>query len=208
MSEAYDPAQTILAVLDMPPDVAAAAVQKRLGPLEFLDRRLEGCFWDFVGVAVSPTPAVPDYPSLRIGPRGQPPIEQVQIWLWRVSHPPGRVYGEWRWHPERGESMGIAGLTPDDNFRAIQRAWQWLQITHRVSRRGHPVGGGYFASDAALLEQIRIIVRQGHVHGLRPTQSRVAQSLSISVEPRYLRRLCARLGVSWEAHSIGFSGRQ
>jgi hypothetical protein len=39
MSTTDDPAQPLRAGLDMPPDVAAAAVQHPLGPLEFLDRR-------------------------------------------------------------------------------------------------------------------------------------------------------------------------
>jgi hypothetical protein len=38
----------------MPPDVTATAVQKPLGPLEFLARRLQGYCWDVVGVAVPP----------------------------------------------------------------------------------------------------------------------------------------------------------
>jgi hypothetical protein len=39
MSTPDDPAQPLLAGLEMPPDVAAAAVQQPLGPREFLDRR-------------------------------------------------------------------------------------------------------------------------------------------------------------------------
>jgi hypothetical protein len=39
MSAADDAAQTLPPMLEMPPDVAAASVEKPLGPREFLDRR-------------------------------------------------------------------------------------------------------------------------------------------------------------------------
>jgi hypothetical protein len=159
-------------LLEAPTDLPL--VQWQIAPLDIVDRRLAGCVWQLVGCLVPLTDERPDYPFLQY----QSPPTRLQVWLWRVFRPPQKFCGELRWHPEKGRSAAIIGLSPGDGRAEVLRAWQWLNTSEPFSG-GRPLGSGILSDDATAVQVIfEVALHLAAIDRKHLTRKRVAAFLN------------------------------
>jgi hypothetical protein len=123
----------------------------------------------------------------------------IQVWWQKVTHDATAVYGEVRWHPERGERIAIKGVEQAKSKQEIELIWKGLKMLPKVReemRRGRPVGSVIFDRDSFLQHSIEVYRNLLHKDAEHPSQDDVA--LGLGIVRASLARYLNRYGITWE----------
>jgi hypothetical protein len=69
-------------------------------------------------------------------------IEFVQVWFQRVSCLSSPVYGDVRWHPDRGKTEILTNLENRNGWRDVRAAVRGLTLLQKINFQGRPVDSG------------------------------------------------------------------
>lgn len=163
--------EALMAELGMPPEARQLWKRIRLRGAVF-GPRYQGYALDLFGLSVpSPSTWPPPWPYWRLAGI------VVQLWQQLVRFEGCPLWGEVRWHPERGEQVTIHGLeerhSPDD----LKRVHLGLRLLREAVRGGRPKGTGTFESREAFQAVVAPAVRELRRRGLNPTTGAVRRYL-------------------------------
>jgi len=155
--------EALIAELGMPDEARLCWKRLRLRGAIF-GPRYRGYELELFGMTVPPPPTwPPPWPFWRLGvPSGAGPGITVQIWQQIVRFEGCPLWGEVRWHPERGERVTIHGLEQRHTKDDLKRVHLGLRLLREAVRGGgRPPGTGTFAGRdeflVALAEAIRAL---------------------------------------------------
>lgn len=182
--------RALMAELGMPPDAAWTHWTMTHHGGEFDGYRLE-----FFGMEVGHMPSPCPWPYLLLRAEGSRHGLAKQLWLRRVHSPGTRAFVEARWHPERGETVGVVGLEQVTSEVEGKRALRGLRLLRQYDDRGRPKGSTLLTREQFRAEVVAAYAALTDLHGHRPAQYEVAAELGISRAT--LTRYLADYGVPW-----------
>jgi AraC-like DNA-binding protein len=132
------------------------------------------------------------------------PIENIQLWYQKVSHPLTPVSCEFRWHPEKGEKVIFPGMENAKRERDLTIAWRGKALLRKVARLGRPANS-FNLSEFEFMERAqKAFINWVSNFGEEPTDVQLAEELGISRATfyRYLRNYNLTI------HQIRAKGRE
>lgn len=152
---------------------------------------------DMFGMSVDHMPNPCPWPFWRMFAPGGSGAITVQIWRQEIRCGAIPAFVEARWHPERGETIGMIGLERVTSIRDAQKALRGLKLLRLLDQRGRKAGRE-IPPDQFNTELIKaykqVLARLGH----RPTQYDVAAEMGMgrSTLTDYLRDY-KEFGIGW-----------
>jgi hypothetical protein len=167
-----------------------------------------GYFADIFGVGIQkPLEPDSDYPFFIIlEPDGSKSDYHVQLWLQRISYENSQVYGEIRFHPDRGCAYAIKGEVQKSSREEILRAYRGFAALARLpkllSSAGRPLDTG-FILEANKHEVLIWVIEQGK--RIYKATNKISQAALAENCRRFglknrrsLTRLIERCGKDWK----------
>lgn len=195
--------EALMAELGMPPEARLRWKRLRLRGAIF-GPRYQGYDLELFGMTAPPPPTwPPPWPFWRLAVPGDAgPGITVQVWRQAVRFEGCPLWGEVRWHPERGERVTIHGLEQPHTRDDIQRVHLGLRLLREVVR-----GGGRppaFENREQFMAVVGEAVQRVRKRGRYPSTGEVAKQLGVTwghVTRQQLSHWCTKTWgwPSWEA---------
>jgi hypothetical protein len=182
----------LMAELGMPPD---APWQRITVPGDAFGPRWAKYTLELFGMLVPDAPEPIPFAYFRIGTPGGGLL--VQLWQQVVRHQDTQLWGEKRWHPDRGFSVAIRGLENKHTMHEIILIRRGLGLLMRPSRTGRPPGTGFFPDKESFLAVFGRAAKEVHACGRNPTMRNVLMHVRTSfgdVDKALLSRWVRKLG--------------